>query len=364
MSIDEQPDLFGSPPSPKPSATPAQPPPARRSSGAQALPPQPQDLALAQALPEQLHLGSSSWTYPGWQGLVWAGRHSESLLSRTGLSAYSQHPLLRAVGIDRGFYQALTASQFERYALQVPAHFRFTVKAPALVCDAQVRREDGRGKQVNTAFLDPQLAVQEFLQPAMAGLGDKIGALVFQLSPLPLPLLARMDEQLERLRRLLRALPDVREVAPQGVVAVEVRDPEWLTPDFAAVLKEAGARYCLGLHPKLPPLREQLPLLRALWPGPLVCRWNLNRLHGPYGYEEAERRYGEFDRMLDPDPETRAELARVIRGCCGAGQPAYVTISNKAEGSAPLSVRALAQAVAQAPDEARSPQTAEPLGSP
>ena len=132
---------------------------------------------------------------------------------------------------------------------------------------------------------------------------------------------------------------------PAGVIAVEVRNPQWLCPDFIALLRDAGARYCLGLHPKLPPLHEQLPLLRALWPGPLVVRWNLNRLHGPYGYEAAEKRYGEFDTMLDPDPDTRAELARVIRGTAGAGQDCFVTISNKAEGSAPLSVRALAQAI-------------------
>lgn len=76
-----------------------------------------------------------------------------------------------------------------------------------------------------------------------------------------------------------------------------------------------------------------------------MVRWNLNRLHGPYGYEEAEKRYGEFNEMLDPDPASRAELARIIRGTVGAGQDAFVTISNKAEGSAPLSVRALAQAI-------------------
>jgi uncharacterized protein YecE (DUF72 family) len=129
---------------------------------------------------------------------------------------------------------------------------------------------------------------------------------------------------------------------------VEVRDAAWLTPDLAALLRDTGARYCLGLHPKLPPLQEQLPLLRALWPGPLVARWNLNRLHGPYGYDEAEKRYGEFNEMLDPDLETRAELARIIRGTAGAGQEVFVTISNKAEGSAPLSVRALAQAIVAA----------------
>ena len=326
--------------------------PARPSAGAGPAPkvrPQPPDaeqLDLAAALPAQAHLGTSSWSYPGWAGLVWDKAYADSLLSRQGLTAYAQQPLHRAVSIDRGFYRPLTASQYERYAGQVPPGFRFTVKAPSLVADAQVRAEgSGQGKAPNPAFLHPELALKEFIQPALEGLGDKVGALVFQLSPLTPAMLARMPQQLERLHALLQALPDIRGVAPDGVVAVEVRDPEWLTPDFVAVLREAGATYCLGLHPKLPPIEAQLPLLRALWPGPLVCRWNLNRLHGPFGYEDAAKKYGDFDRMLDPDPDTRAVLARVIRGTTAAGHKAYVTISNKAEGCAPLSVRALARAI-------------------
>lgn len=94
----------------------------------------------------------------------------------------------------------------------------------------------------------------------------------------------------------------------------------------------------MGLHAKKPPIEEQLPLLRTLWPGPLVCRWNLHRHHGAYGYESAKAQCAPFDRLQDPDPTTRAHLARVITGTCGAGQNAYVTINNKAEGSALLSV--------------------------
>jgi len=124
-----------------------------------------------------------------------------------------------------------------------------------------------------------------------------------------------------------------------------VRNPEWLTPQFVAVLRDAGATYCLGLHPKLPPIDAQIPVLRALWPGPLVCRWNLNRKHGAFGYEDAKGLYEPFDRLVDPDVATREALARVTAGTVGAGQPAYVTINNKAEGSAPLSVAALAEAV-------------------
>jgi uncharacterized protein YecE (DUF72 family) len=318
--------------------------PVKRARGVLPAPAQPEDIALAAALPPHVHLGTSTWSYPGWQGLVWAGKHSEATLSKTGLPAYAAHPLLRAVGIDRGFYRPLASSEFERHAQQVPPGFRFTVKAPSLVTDALVRSEDGRGQQANPLFLDAAAALQDFIEPAYEGLGARIGALVFQISPLPGPQLARMNEQFDRLHALLLALPR----PPAGVIAVEVRDAAWLTPDLAALLRDTGARYCLGLHPKLPPLQEQLPLMRALWPGPLVARWNLNRLHGPYGYEEAEKRYGEFNEMLDPDLETRAELARIIRGTAGAGQEVFVTISNKAEGSAPLSVRALAQAIVAA----------------
>jgi len=301
---------------------------------------------LASALPSSLYLGTSSWTYPGWQGLVWDGMYSDAVLSKHGLGPYGAHPLLRSVCLDRAFYRPLSASQYAAFAAQVPDDFRFVVKAPGVVTDAMVRGESGKGMQVNPAFLDPALAVQDFVQPALEGLGHKTGALVFQLSPLPPHLLGAMPDVLQRLRALLLALPSLAGAAPDGVVAVEVRDRQFLTKDFVQVLRDAGATFCLGLHAKMPVIEEQLPLLRALWPGPLVCRWNYNRLHGAYGYEDAEKLYAPFDKMIDADLQTRAALARVIAGTVGGGQKAYVTISNKAEGSAPLSVVALAQEVA------------------
>lgn len=357
-----QDDLFGET-APKPSASAANPimsaappmpnaplpPPGRPKRSGQVHPVGADDglTTLAAALPTQLRLGTSSWTYPGWKGLVWEGEHSDAQLSKQGLAVYAQHPLMRTVSIDRSFYRPLTAAQYARYASQVPDDFRFVVKAPSVVTDALVRSEDGRGRQPNPAFLSPELARSECLEPTLQGLGHKLGALVFQLSPLPLAQLDRMHEMLDRLRTMLLALPALVPQAPDGVIAIEVRDPEWLTPDFAAVLREAGATYCLGLHAKMPPLQEQLPLLRALWPSPLVCRWNLNPVHGPYGYEEAEKTYAPYDRLRHPDPATRASLAVVIAGITGRGQNAFVTISNHAEGCAPLTVRGLAEEVAR-----------------
>lgn len=305
--------------------------------------PSPALRALAGQLPDALYMGTSSWYFPGWAGEVWDRLYDKQRLSRGGLAAYAAHPLLRAVGLDRGFYQPLSQAQYADYAASVPAGFRFVVKAPAAVTDALVRDKGGQGRTPNPSFLDAGLAEQAFTTPAGDGLGDSLGALVFQVSPLPTRLLTDINRTIDRLHAMLAALARNR---PNGPVrAVEVRNPEWLTPRFLAALQDTGATYCLSLHPRMPPIADQLPILRRLWPGPLVCRWNLNPRHGAYGYEQTRQDYAPFDRLIDPDPSTRETLARVIGGTVGHGQPAFVTVNNKAEGSAPLSVQALARAV-------------------
>lgn len=285
---------------------------------------------------------------------MWQDTYPTGDLSQHGLSAYAAHPLLRTVCIDRTFYRPLQTAEYAAYAQSVGPDFRFVVKAPALVTDALVRGEDGRGLQPNIRFLDPRHAVDDFVAPALAGLGERCGALVFQLSPLSAHWLHNIDRLLTRLDAMLGALPAVCHVAPDAVIAVEVRDAVLLTPALADVLRRHRATYCVGVHAKLPPLQEQLPMLRALWPGPLVCRWNYHRRHGAFGFDEAEQAYAPFDRLIDPDIDTRHSLARVALATATAGHAAYITVSNKAEGSAPLSVGALAHAL-QAAAVATSP---------
>jgi uncharacterized protein YecE (DUF72 family) len=308
---------------------------------------------LAAQLNGRLRLGASSWYFPGWAGLVWDDAYAEATLSNKGLFAYAQHPLLSAVSLDRAFYRPLSAEQYASYAAQVPSGFRFIVKGPSLVCDAVQRDESGRGRVVNPAFLSPDLAVNQFVRPALQGLRERCGPLVCQLSPLPAPMLRDLPRHLAALDAMLVACADElaahRIASPDALLAVEVRNPEWICGDigrdFAATLKRHGATYCLGLHAKMPPIEEQLHILRALWPGPLVCRWSLHRKHGAFGYGEAKGLYEPFDKLVDPDPETRNTLARVIAGTLAGGYSATVTINNKAEGSAPLSVVELARAL-------------------
>jgi uncharacterized protein YecE (DUF72 family) len=291
------------------------------------------------------HLGTSSWHFPGWQGQVWRDAHPEAVLSRHGLAAYAAHPLMRSVSLDRAFYRPLDAATYATLAAQVGPAFRFVVKAPAMVTDALLRDPaTGRGLQPNPLFLDPTAALQLAVQPAVQGLGDKLGVLVFQVSPLPSDWLADVPALHARWAALFDAV--VPALPPGTLAALELRDPELLTPALASLLKSQGVRYCLGLHDRLPAAQDQLPMLRALWPGDLVCRWNLQR---GQRYAQARDRWAPFDRMQAADPATRAVLARVMAATLDAGYRVFVTINNKAEGSAPASVRALAEALSASP---------------
>jgi uncharacterized protein YecE (DUF72 family) len=331
----------GTDPAPTPAAQ-ADTPKKRRTREILAAPPSPELLALAAELPPHIHLGTSTWSFPGWNGIVYGDEYSNSKLSREGLTAYGAHPLLKTVSIDRSFYQALSVTEYLRYAQQVPKHFRFIVKAPMTITDATVRAERGEPVSLNPCFLNAQMAIDEFVTPCLEGLGAKAGALVFQLSPLPDQMLAQPAVFIERLGEFLMALPAL----PDGTCyAIEIRDASLLTPRFIRTLKAAGVRYCVGIHARMPdPLRQAaaLALLDGEPAGPLIVRWSL---HGGFKYEQAKAKYEPFNQLIDQDPATRTALAELAARYALAGQPVVIAINNKAEGSAPLSCLELARAI-------------------
>jgi uncharacterized protein YecE (DUF72 family) len=190
--------------------------------------------------------------------MVFANEYRESQLAKAGLKAYARHPLLNAVGLDRSFYAPLAVSQYAAYAADVPNNFRFLVKAPDLITGAQQRDEKGKPTAMNPHHLDPLLAIDEYIGPALEGLGAKLGCLVFQFSPLPRPWVANAAAWIDRLGNFLAALPQLPGLPQTACYAVEIRDAALLTPRLMKVLATTNTTYCLGLHDRLPPLGRQL----------------------------------------------------------------------------------------------------------
>ena len=292
---------------------------------------------IANKLPVELRLGTSSWSFPGWEGIVYDRRVSQQTLASHGLAAYAQHPLLRTVGVDRTFYRPITSDAFRAYADAVPEDFRFLVKADRLLTSPT--DPEGYGvRGPNPRFLDPQYAANEVIGPMMEGLGNKAGPLLFQFPPIPPNLVGGRGPFMERLHGFLDALPK------GPLYAVELRTAAFLTDSYSTALLATGAAHCYSVHPAMVSLERQLDSVQAYRQPALVVRW---MLRSGLRYEVAKERYEPFDAIVDEDAETRERIAIAALDALIAEKEVFVIANNKAEGSAPLSIFRLAERIAE-----------------
>lgn len=299
----------------------------------------PEVKAIADRLPNSVYFGTSSWAFEGWRGLVYAPNAPKTKLSRHGLGAYAQHPLLRAVGLDRTYYAPISASDFAAYADMVSDDFRFLVKAHER-CTFAVFRGGGRYAQrrgeANEFFLEPHYATDEVVGPYVEGLQAKAGPLLFQFTPLSRSEVGGPQRFAEHLHRFLDALP-------RGpLYAVELRNRELFTAAYVDALVAAGAVHCFNVHPTMPPIDEQYRQAQSASSAGLVVRW---MLHPGLRYEAARSRYEPFDQLVDEDPVSRRAIAQLCLEITASKRPAVVIVNNKAEGSSPLTIQKLADAM-------------------
>lgn len=281
-------------------------------------------------------MGTSTWSFSGWQGLVYADEYDESTLARQGLAAYVAHPLFRSVGVDRSYYRPLDAETLSRMRKAVSADFRFLLKAHAALMLPKSARRPVYLEGVPDVFLDADHAIRHVIDPARRALGETLGVVLFQFSPLGARVLGYRRELLQRLYEFLRALPgDV-------TYAVEWRDPEMLGVDYQQMLRTVGAVHGHAQHPRMPSIELQGECAAefAQPSSPLVIRW---LLAPGRSYEGAKAAYAPFDRLVDPDPSARQKIVALARRSLAAGQDVTIIVNNKAEGSAPQSIVELAR---------------------
>lgn len=311
--------------------------------------------ALAQKVPAGIYLGTSSWNFPGWQGLVWSPSSNTRTLADTGLGAYSRYPLFRTVGIDRAFYRPLTAAHYRSWADQVPEGFRFLVKAPQSVTDAQLRDARGRPVGPNPDYLHVQKSLDLFVGPVLEGLADKAGPLVFEMATLPREAIASKaarqaasDAMAAFFDSLQQALGDKR-----ALLAVEMRTPRLMTRYWVNAMRPTGVRPVIGLHPRMPSVMRQIEMLRffdapdvrqGAWSaaGDIVVRWSL---HARGTFSTLNELWKPFQRIQAADIVTREGVAWLMGLAARSGVRGFAVANNKAEGCAPLTMRAIAQSL-------------------
>lgn len=292
--------------------------------------------ATASRISPLVRFGTSSWSFPGWRGLVYSAGRAEGWLAREGLREYVRHPLLRTVGIDRSYYARIPDDDLRRYADQLPDGFPCCCKAPAWVTSAVVPERGS--KEANPHFLSPGLFIDDLLEPVARVFQGHAGPFVLQFPPMLRRAAIAPGVFIEALETFLSALP--REFS----YGVELRDRALLTPAYARVLARHGAGHIYNLWTAMP-----LPGAQADVLPPETMPFVMVRLLLKPGatYEEQREAFAPFDRIVAPLDPMRDEVVGILARAVARAIPAYVLVNNKAEGSAPLTIEALASQLAQ-----------------
>jgi len=297
--------------------------------------------AIAARLPENVFFGTSSWSFPDWAGIVYSCHASTSHLAREGLVEYVRHPLLTTVGIDRSFYAPIPPEDLGRYAAQLPPGFPCCAKAPEAVTSAvRPARSGGSRNELNPDFLNERLFQDEVLGPFGELFREHTGPFILQFPPAPASVRLRPEVFAERLGRFLGALPgDFR-------YAVELRDPNLLSREYRDALSAHGAAHVYNYVTAMPMPARQAEVV-SIGSAPFAVIRLLMRPGTTYaGRREV---LAPFSRLLESDSEMRAEVVSLTRTAVETGIPVSVLVNNKAEGCSPLTIRALAELLADRP---------------
>lgn len=306
---------------------------------------------LAHLAAHGVFLGTSSWKYPGWCGLLydrtryeWRGRFAESRFQRDCLAEYAE--VFKTVCVDAAYYTFPSPKYLEGLAAQVPEDFRFGFKVTDAITIKKfpnLERFGALAGQPNPNYLNADLFVERFLAPCEE-IRAHVGLLMFEFSrfwPADYPhgrdFLADLDRFLARL--------------PAGwPYGVELRNRNWLHPEYFACLARHRVTHVFNSWEAMPAVSEQRALPGSRTHPELIAARFL--LKPGRKYEAAVSAFAPYDRVKEPVPEARA-AGRAILAEGLSGAPAtrtFVYVNNRLEGNALETIAAMAEPDASAPD--------------
>ncbi|MBS0182072.1 MAG: DUF72 domain-containing protein [Nitrospira sp.] len=289
-----------------------------------------------------IRFGTSTWTYEGWQGQVYLKKYPNTSFARECLGEYCQYlhdgePCFRTVGNDSTFYRPPTANQLRHYLNQIPEDFEMCFKVweeLTIPQFAQQARYGVRAGQPNPRFLDAKVFNELVLSPYReAKFEPHTGRFLFEFQRHGMS----SEEFCSRLDTFFSQLP-------KGFrYAVEIRNAGLLGPDYRKVLEHHGVAHVYNHWSYMPPLQEQHQRMEDRFTAPFTVLRLLTPLK--MSYEAAKKRAEPYTRIVEELPEMRRDTVELVKKAVGEKRKAYVLVNNRSEGNAPLTIKALRNAL-------------------
>jgi uncharacterized protein YecE (DUF72 family) len=157
-------------------------------------------------------IGTSGFSYPEWRGAFYPA----DLAPRDFLRHYAAR--LNSVEIDSTFYRMPAARTLEAWKAATPERFRFAIKAPRRITHVE------RLKTPSESL--------DYFQRTLAGLGERLGVVLYQLPPNFAVDVDRLDAFLARLSTGMRC-------------AFEFRHASWFAEAVYERLRKRGVGLCI-----------------------------------------------------------------------------------------------------------------------
>lgn len=274
-----------------------------------------------------VRIGTCSWKYPSWEGLVY-----ESAAPENWLAAYSR--VYRTVEVDQWFWSLFGPDSVKlpdpttvaEYAASVDPEFRFTIKAPnSVTLTHHYRTARTHANEPNPHFLSADLFAA-FLD-RLAPLRAQCDAIMLQFEYLNRDKMGSRSAFRDVLRPFLASIPD------GWPIGIELRNPSWLTDEWFRFLAEHGVMHIFAEGYYLPPVVDLWQSFRDhLVPRTVV------RLLGPDRKGIEEQSSKRWDRRLSPKDGDLRAIAAMTAEMLDRGMEVTVNVNNHYEGSAPRTI--------------------------
>lgn len=270
-----------------------------------------------------LQIGTCSWKYPSWTGLVYSKAKPSNYL-REYSAKYS------TVEVDQWFWSLFgdsvvlpKKSVVREYADSVPVSFKFGVKVPNSITLTHHYKKGSRGPLIpNEHFLSVEL-MERFLE-TIEPLCSKLGPLMFQFEYLNKQKMRNQSEFLDRFGEFVDNLPKGQ------FYAVEIRNPNYLNERYFQFLNSLDLAHVFLQGYYMPSIFEIFEKYKTLVGTAVVIR-----LHGPdrKGIEELTGK--KWDEIVQPKDD---DIGRLVNMLCDFESSTYLFVNNHFEGSAPRTI--------------------------
>ncbi|HEY7327731.1 MAG TPA: DUF72 domain-containing protein [Gemmataceae bacterium] len=286
-----------------------------------------------------VYFGTSSWKYEGWLSSIYTperyitrGKFSRKKFEAECLREYAE--TFPVVGGDFSFYQFPSPEYWAKLFDGLPSTFGFGLKVPE---EITVKRWPGharygsRAGRPNEHFLDVAHLDRAFGRVLEPHRGH-VAVMMFEFGTFSSMDFPRATDFVESLERFVRALPS------DWRYAVEIRNKEYLVPDYFKMLTRYNVAHVFNAWTWMPPIADQITLEDAFTADFVVVRALLAKGRS---YERAVKEFEPYQEIQQSDPSTRTALRQIADRAQRLGQRAYMFVNNRLEGNAPATIDAV-----------------------